>query len=195
MWKRIVSGIIAITATILLFAWWFGWLGEGRALAEVQALQDKLASPNLTDADFRATMDQVRGLMVNLSDSARRSAWESGRGVFEKRELSRIKRILTLTGQERTKALDDEINRSERRRSERQLRANQAQNGSKGGGQSGQRGPRSRGSQTDEQRISRLKSRLDHSTPEQRASRAEFTKLINERRAQRGMPPMQHGRG
>lgn len=203
MRKRIIS-VLVVIATIVLLAWWFGWIGGDRALAEVKALQDELANPNMSDADFRAKMDQVRGLMVSLPESSRRAAWANGRDVFERREQSRINRILGLKGQERTKALDEEINREERRRKEWQQRQNQAQASAQQSGQSGQRGqagqrgqggPRNRGGQSDEQRISRLRNRLDHSSPEQRASRAEFTRLINERRTQRGMPPVQRGRG
>jgi hypothetical protein len=197
MRKRIIS-VLIVLATILLLAWWFGWIGEDKALADVKALQDELANPNLSEADFRAKMDQVRGLMVSLPENSRRAAWENGRDVFERREQSRINRILGLKGQERTKALDEEINRSERRRNEWQQRQNQAQASAQRGGQQSPRGPggpRNRGGQSDEQRISRLRNRLDRSTPEQRASRAEFARLINERRTQRGLPPMQRGRG
>ena len=66
------------------------------------------------------------GLMNSLPESSRRAAWENGRNVFEQREQSRINRILGLKGQQRTQALDDEINRSERRRNEWQQRQNRA---------------------------------------------------------------------
>ncbi|MCC7084085.1 MAG: hypothetical protein IT427_03650 [Pirellulales bacterium] len=196
MWKQRTIGGVAAAAVILILVWWFGWLGEDPALAEVEALQVKLTDPNLAEAESRALMDQLRSKMATLTDDTRRAAWQSGRAMFEQREMSRIDRLLTLQGQEQTKALDDEINRMERRRAEWQQRAAQGQAGGQRGDQTrGQGGLRSRGSQSDEQRIARLRNRLDHSMPEQRAKRAEFVRLINQRRIQRGLPPMRIGRG
>ncbi len=200
MWKRIVSGAFVIGITGLVLAWWLGWLSEDPALAEVKQLQSKLEDPNLSDSDFRAAMEQMRGKMDSLSESSRRLAWQNGRQVFERRELSRMGQILAMKPPERVRALDEEINRMEKRRAEWQQRASQVQNGEQRNGQRGPQngnsgGARSRGNPSDEQRISRMRNRLDRSTPEQRAMRSEYIRLMNERRTQRGLPPMQRGRG
>jgi hypothetical protein len=197
MRKRIVKSTIVIAAIALVLAWWLGWFSEDPALAEVKAMQAQLENPNMSEADVRTAMGQLREKMNSLSESSRRAAWENGRQVFERREMTKIGRILAMKPQQRVKAIDEEINGMERRRAQWEQRANQAQAGSNrpGGGQRGG-GPGRRGAfQSDEQRVSRLKNRLDRSTPEHRAMRAEFTKLVNERRAQRGLPPMQRGRG
>jgi hypothetical protein len=192
MKKRFFSGVVVIAATVLALAWWLGWIGEDPALAEVKTLQAQLENPNLSDAEFRAAMEQIRSKTEALSESSRRLAWQNGRQAFERREMSRIDRILAMKPQDRAKALDDEINRMERRRAEWQQRTSQGQTGGQRGGA---RGSRNRGTPSDEQRISRIRNRLDRSSPEQRAKRTEFARLMNERRAQRGLPPMQRGRG
>jgi hypothetical protein len=192
MKKRFFSGVVVIAATVLALAWWLGWIGEDPALAEVKTLQAQLENPNLSDAEFRAAMEQIRSKTEPLSESSRRLAWQNGRQAFERREMSRIDRILAMKPQDRAKALDDEINRMERRRAEWQQRTSQGQTGGQRGGA---RGSRNRGTPSDEQRISRIRNRLDRSSPEQRAKRTEFARLMNERRAQRGLPPMQRGRG
>lgn len=196
MRKRTIAGVVVIVSTGLALAWGLGWLGEDPALAEVKAMQAKLADANLSEADFRATMVQVRAKMDGLSESARRLAWRNAREMFERREQSRIDKILAMKPPDRTRALDDEINRAERRRAQWQQQAKQSPNGTPRGtlGNTAP-GQRSRGSQTDEQRISRLRNRLDQSSPEQRAKRTEYVRLVNERRVQRGLPPMQRGRG
>lgn len=194
MWKRMIAGLIVVVSTGFALAWWLGWLGEDPALAEVKAMQAKLADVNLSEADFRATMEQVRAKMDSLSEVSRRAAWQNSRQLFDQREQSRIDRILAMKPQERTRALDNEINRMERWRADRQQRAAQSGGGQRGPG-SNTGAPRSRGGQSDEQRLSRLRNRLDNSSPEQRAKRSEYARLINERRAQRGLPPMQRGRG
>lgn len=199
MRKRIIKGSIITAAIALVLAWWLGWFHEDPALAEVKAMQAQLENPDLSEADFRTAMGQLREKMESLSEGSRRAAWENGRQVFERREMTKIGRILAMPPQQRTKALDDEINSMERRRAQWQQRANQAQASNRPGGNqrpgSGTGQSRRGAFQSDEQRISRLKNRLDRSTPERRAMRAEFTKMINQRRAERGLPPMQRGRG
>jgi hypothetical protein len=196
MRKRIIKSVIVIGAIVLVLMWWLGWFSEDPALAEVKAMQAQLENPNLNENDFRSMMGQLREKMESLSEGSRRAAWENGRQIFERREMSKMGRILAMNPQQRAKAIDDEINGMERRRAQWEQRAAQAQN-SNNRPRDGQRGGGAgrRGFQTDEQRVSRLKNRLDRSTPEQRAMRAEFTKLVNERRVQRGLPPMQRGRG
>jgi hypothetical protein len=196
MRKRIIKSAIIIAAIALVLAWWLGWFSEDPALAEVKVIQAQLENPNLSEADVRTAMGQLREKLESLSEGSRRAAWENGRQVFERREMLKIGRILAMNPQQRAKAIDDEINGMERRRAQWEQRANQAPASNRpGGGQRGGGAGRRGAFQSDEQRVSRLKNRLDRSTPEQRAIRAEFTKLVNERRAQRGLPPMPRGRG
>jgi hypothetical protein len=194
--KRIVIGAVVVGLTSLFTAWLFGWFSGDPALAEVQQLQAKMADPNLKDADRQALMRQMRDKMQALSADARRAAFENGQQMFEKRELEHIKQILAMSPADRNKALDADIDRMEKMRAQRDAAsANGAQAGANGqNGPGAQRGRGPRGNMTDDQRVDRLRNRLDRSTPEMRASRNAYMQLVNTRRQQRGMPPIT-GRG
>ena len=192
--KRIVIGAVVVGVTSLFAAWLFGWFSSNAALAEVQQLQAKMADPNMKDADRQALMQQMRDKMQALSPDARRAAFEAGQQMFEKRELEHIKQLLAMSPADRNNALDADIDRMEKMRAQRDAaNANGAQAGGPGqNGAGGRRGPR--GNMTDDQRVDRLRNRLDRSTPEMRATRNAYMQLVNVRRQQRGMPPIT-GRG
>jgi hypothetical protein len=136
--------------------------------------------------------------MTSLSPDARRSAFDGMRQAFERRNEQHIDQILAMSPAERNKALDADIDRMGKMRAQTEANAKagataqaNSQNDSKKGppGQ-GRRG----GNPSDDQRVDRLRSRLDRSTPEMRAKRNAYLQLINTRRQQRGLPPMT-GRG
>lgn len=201
MWKRLSAGLVIVGLSGLGLAWMLGWIGPDPALAEVQAIQAQLSDPEMNEADRRALMEQFRSKMDTLSPESRRVVWESNREMFANRMEARMDRILTMPPAEQIKAIDEEIDRMERMRVEREKRraanANRVANGGSNGpgpsgnasGNRGRGGPRAgRGPATDEQRVARLRNRLDRSSPQSRAKRNEFVGLINKRRQQRGLP-------
>jgi len=198
MLKRIliigsIIGLLGLTG-----AWLFGCFSGNRALADVREMQTKLADPNMKDDERRALMEQMRAKMSSLSPAARRTAFEGMRQAFERRTEQHIDQILAMSKADRTKAIDADIDRMEKMRAQMDANAKaaanaQSQNDSKKGpsGQ-GRRG----GIQSDDQRVDRLRSRLDRSTPEMRAKRNAYMQLVNVRRQERGLPPMTaRGRG
>jgi hypothetical protein len=195
--KRIFISAVVVGITGLASAWLFGWFGGDPALAEVQQLQAKMAEPNLKDADRQALMQQMRGKIEGLSPDARRAVFENGRQMFEQRAEAHIDQILAMSQAERNKALDADIDRMEKMHAQREANAQtgaqpNAQNAQNG--QRGQRGGQRGANLSDDQRVDRLRNRLDRSTPEMRAKRNVYIQLVNQRRQQRGLPPMT-GRG
>src|SRR5262249_587293 len=156
--------------------WLFGWFSGNPALAEVQQLQAKMADPNLKDADRQALMQQMRDKMQALSPDARRAAFENGQQMVETREVEHIKQILAMSPAARNKALEGDIDGMEKMGAQRDAaNASGAQAGTNGqNGPGGQRGRGPRGNLTDDQRVDRLRNRLDRSTPEVRAARNAY---------------------
>src|SRR5262245_24480585 len=198
MFKRvlIIGSIIGVIG--LSGAWLLGWFSSNRALAEVQQMQTKLADPNLKDDERRALTDQMRAKMNSLSPAARRTAFEGMRTAFERRNEQHIDQILAMSPAERNKALDADIDRMEKMRAQAEANAKSAANAQANNQNDSKKGPpgqgRRGGNPSDDQRVDRLRNRLDRGTPEMRAKRNAYMQLVNARRQQRGLPPMT-GRG
>ncbi|HZZ29520.1 MAG TPA: hypothetical protein VFE46_16090 [Pirellulales bacterium] len=191
--RKIVIGLVISCLTMLGTAWLFGWFSGNPALGEVQQLQAQLADPNLKDDARRALLDQMRAKLNSLSPDARRAMWDNNREIFENRMLSHMKDILAMSTAEQAKALDADIDRMEKARA--QMQANAQSNAATTNAQNSARRQGNRGQAlSDDQRISRLRNRLDRSTPEMRAVRNAYTQLVNQRRQQRGLPPLTAGR-
>jgi hypothetical protein len=194
MWSEIMFKRVFIIGAIVVLigltgAWLLGWFSGNRALAEVQQMQTKLADPNLKDDERRAMMERMRAKMASLSADARRTVFDGMRQAFERRSEQHIDQILAMSPADRNKALDADIDRMEKMRAQAEANAKAAANDSK-------KGPpgRGRGNPSDDQRVDRLRNRLDRSSPEMRAKRNAYMQLVNARRQQRGLPPMT-GRG
>jgi hypothetical protein len=186
MRKRIIISTIVLIVTGVGAAWVFGWFRGDQIPAEIHQMQAKLADPNLKDADRQSMMQQMRSKMESLSPDARRAVWDGNREMFEKRMSSHVGQLLAMSLADRNKALDADIDRMEKARAQMQ----NAQS-------SQQKGPPRQARTTnlsDDQRVDRLRNRLDRSTPEMRATRTAYMQMINDRRQQRGLPPMT-GRG
>ena len=133
--------------------------------------------------------------MDSLSSDQRRGIWEQNRGEFEKRMDKHIDDLLAMSAKDRNKAL---MKISTACKNVPQERAANAQNGNgngnANGGQGGQ-GGQGRGNrgqaQSDDQRLSRMKNRLNNSTPESRAKRNAYSQMMAARMKERGItaPP------
>src|SRR5690242_11078500 len=173
----IIGSIVAILA--LGGAWLLGCFSGNRALAEVQQMQTKLADPNMKDDERRAVMEQMRTKMNSLSPDARRTDFDGMRQTFERRNEQHIDQILARSPADRNKALDADIDRMEKARAQMEANAKSAATAQANGQNDSKKGPpgqgRRGGNPSDDQRVDRLRNRLDRSTPEMRAKRNAYT--------------------
>jgi hypothetical protein len=166
--------IAAISTVAVLLA--FGLFCHYRAYANVRKVKQLQASfreqgRNLTPDERRETGQQMRDAMQKLSPQQRHDLSAEGRKRFEERMRSYVK----MSKDERTKFLDQQLDRME------SMRQQFANSGNFNGG------PRNRGQSDERSR----RQRLDQSTPEFRAAMDQFRHDMEQRRRQRGMggPP------
>lgn len=173
-----VGGLLILLAA----AWMFGLFGgTDPVVAEMQQLRDQLR--DLPDDQRRAAWDNYRQRMEGLTD-AQRDALRGDRGQWQQFAQQRMDEFFQLPPDKQREWLDEMIDRMEQRRKERAQNPNANRAG---------RGDRGR-NMTDAQRDQRRKERLDRTSPKMRAQFTEFGRRINDRRAERGLPPVE-GRG
>jgi hypothetical protein len=189
-------GVLVVLTLVGVGAAWAIQSRPDPQVVKVQGLQARLrTSEGLPDAERRALFDEMRNEMEQLPEEIREQLWRAQREEFEDRMLARMKATLAMSGAEQKAALDAQIDEFESRRKEWEARRRErGQQGEKKAGErkSDGRGA-SRGGTSAEQRDARRKARLDRSTPEQRAVRAEYRKLLEQRRKERGLGPGMRG--
>lgn len=162
-----------------LAGWWF-WSGSD--LERLQALQTQLRDESLDDGARRALWQEFREGMRGLSQDERAQLFAG----FGGRRGPDLDEFFALPPKQRTAFLDREINKSEQRRRQTQAqgaRGNQGPPAGFGGG------PGGFGNRSPTEREAARKRRLDDSSPEDRAQRAEYRRLMDERRTARGLEP------
>ncbi len=164
MWRRFIIGGVVAGSTGFGIVWIFVWYPHSAAIAEVQQLQAKMADPNIKDADRQTLRDQMRTKMEALSPDARRQVFEVGREAMEKRFETHVNQLLAMAPAERNKALDADIDQMDKRAAEFAKRQQANTSSQKGDVKKGNRPT----AITDDQKISRLRSRLDRGTPQTR---------------------------
>lgn len=178
MEKKHVIGALVL---LLLFAGvgWALFAGEDAELAEAKQMRDDMLNNmhKMSDEERRATRDAFRQRANTLSEDQRR---ELGRG-FRQFMMQRVDQLLAMPREEQVQELDKWIDRMEERRQNREA------NGGEGRGGRG-------GNMTPEQRDQRRKQGLDRTSPEMRGKMDTMKDLINERREERGLEPIQGGR-
>lgn len=195
-----------IAGTILLLVigsgWWAYGYFRGDDMAAINALRDKLRDDNLTDDQRRALFGQMREEWEKLSPEQQHQARQSREERFNRDMEKRLTAFFQLSPAEREKELDKEIDEMEKRRKEWEKRrqergrdGNRNQNRLDGGGGRGGWGGGQRGPSTGEQRLQRQKDRLSATTPELRAMRSDYFRMLQDRRQARGLPPFGGGRG
>ena len=201
--KTWISCSIGLLLLLLLGAWAAGMFSTDPQVTEIQALRDKLRSPEtekLPPEERRKLWEDMRQKMQTLPEEQRREMFRSGRQMFQERMAKRVDEFFALPKEKRMAALDKQIDEMEawRRQRERQ----NAGRGNRGGGQATQangsrqgnasRGRRSRGQgpQAEQARNQRRKSRLDETDPKMRAQMREYRRLMEQRRRERGLPDM-----
>ena len=183
----------AIGAVMLALVVGAGWaLGffdtTDPQVAELQKLREETFDrmDQMSDEERRSQFQEFRQRVEGLSEDQRRKFFESGREGFQQMMLQRMDRFFAMSPEQQTEKLDEMIDRME------EWRANREQGG--GGGSGWGRGG-GRGNMTAAQRDQRSKQRLDRSTPEMRAKMDRFRDMMNERREERGLEPIQGRRG
>ncbi|TWT65408.1 hypothetical protein Pla123a_48760 [Posidoniimonas polymericola] len=171
------GGAAAVLVLLLLAAWMLGLFGGEDA--EVAELRQQFENrEQLSEQDRDAFRDRIR----DLSDEQRRQLFEPMMQGRMAGMQTRLYELQAMPRAERNRELDQMIDESEQRRREWETRRSDSP-------------PRGdRGQMTDAQRDERRKSRLDRTTPEMRSTMQQMTRMINERRAERGLKPFE-GRG
>jgi len=168
-------------------------------LARARALQKQLFSPaskDLSPEERKARFAEYREHIKHLNDDQK---WQLSATMREKQKAE-MDRYFAMSSAERTRYLDEQIDRSEKMRQmwkqkAAQGKGNQAKGRPPGGGfgsggkagatQSGKGGRPPRSSEEIQQR---RKQFLDRTSPEERARMDRFRKDMADRRKQRGLP-------
>lgn len=191
--NRNLGGIVALAVTALVWAWTLGWFSGKKYSDDPQVAElQKLVAENvpkldkMSDEQKRAGRDDFRQRMQGLSPEQRQVVMESAMPLFvplmAKQFETRYDEFMKKSPAEQRKDLDKEIDRME---------ANKGKGGP-GGGPGGGGPPNIDAKKADEFR----KKMLDWTSPEQRAKFENGIRMVNERRQERGLPPMQPpGRG
>lgn len=180
--NRSIASVIALGLVALIWAWAMGWFqgktySDDPKVAELERLRDenvpKLA--NLTETDRRAQGEQFRQQMQGLTPEQRRAFLESSMPIFVPMMASQFEKrydeFMNLSPEEQRAELDKRIDEMEGR-------------GGPGGPGGGPRNIDPK--QVDEFR----KKMLDWTTPSQRAKFENGIQMMNNRRKERGLPPL-----
>jgi hypothetical protein len=186
--KRRRRLLLALLLLLCLFYGGYRAFSHDPALDDVHTLRQELANPELTAEQRREKFRELRAAMEKLTDEQRSEERKAMAAAGRKRFEAEMKRYAQMSRTEKTRYLDEQIDRQEQRR--RQAQANQAA----GRSGTGPQGNSPRPTQSPEERERRRKQMLDDTTPEFRASMDQYTKDMQARRQQRGLPPTS-GRG
>jgi hypothetical protein len=211
--RRAVVAIVVLALLGMAIAWLLGAFTGGSP--EVRVLQTRVddeirkldqvtrggASFDSVTPNFGEIMEQARA----VPEPQRAVAWQQMGRLFEARETVEVQSFFRLPPAEREAELDRRIRAEEERRKARNAARAQARDmggrprggppGPPGGGPPagggrppGGGGPTvARTGSPDDRRIQRAKAAIDRTTPEQRAMRTEYRRLMAERRAKQGL--------
>lgn len=174
-----------ITATVILALLagvaWALFSGEDAEVAEAKQMRDDLFQKveTMSRDERRANFESLREKTRDFSEDQRRAFGQGMRQFF----MKRVDKLLAMPPEERNKELDKWIDRMEEWGANREGREGREGRGDRGG------------DMTSAERDQRRKQRLDRSTPEMRAKMDRMKDLINDRREERGLDPIQGGRG
>lgn len=211
VWITLAAALLAVAAVV---AWWLGWLSFGTdpRVAEIQRMQEEAqrqfsanGGPSTVVEAMAAvtTMNTIRAQVEALPPHLREQVERRGSSMFQSAMRARIDAYYQAPPEQRQAILDRQIDQEEAmgkafeaaRSVAGALGAGQSSSGqsspggsSAAGGGGGPPGaPRRSGNEEDRNR--RVKSIIDRTTPEQRSQWVEYRRAMDERRAQRGLPP------
>lgn len=174
--KHAVAAVVILT--LLAGVGWALFSGEDAAVIEAKQKRDELFKKidTLSREERRAEFEALRDSAKDLSEDQRRELRQGGRQFM----MQRVDRMLAMAPAERNEELDRMIDRMEERRQEGDA------------GERGGRGDRG-GNMSSAERDQRRKQRLDRSSPQMRAKMDKMKDLLNQRREERGLEPVQGG--
>lgn len=176
---KILCGVTALV--VLIFAAWAwglfdrGQYSEDPKVAELERFRDA----NITQGEPpREVRREMRDKIEGLSPEQRMAFFESSMPIFvpmmAKRFEEEYDKFVQLSPEEQRKKLDERINEMEKR-----------------GGPGGPGGPGGNRPQFDSKKMSEIaKKMLDWTTPDQRTKFENGMRMMNERRAERGLAPL-----
>lgn len=174
-------------ALFLILVFWALSYGGDSQLAKVQELKKQLTSEEakkLAPEQRRELWKQFNEQVKQLSPDQRRELGKEAQRAFD----DKLRKFFAMSKTQQRTELDREIDRMEAAR--KKWEQNKQKGGGKGPGTNGP-GAQGKGKSLDpQQREHARKQRLEHTTPEHRAMMAEHSRLLKQRREQRGMPPM-----
>ena len=207
---RVIAVLLVLAILALLGLWLAGFFGVAPAVREIRGLVDvqieelrriaRNEAPLSYDSPgFNAVLERVRELPP---DQRRQAGAEVGR-LFAARERAEMDSYFNMPPERRQVELDRRIQAEESRRKAREAARSRREGergpqaaeqrgggasvpGRNGGGPPGGR-PGGR-SATEDQRNSWRKSRIDRTSPGERARRTEYRRAMDERRTQLGLP-------
>ncbi|GIW82432.1 MAG: hypothetical protein KatS3mg105_4239 [Gemmatales bacterium] len=206
--KRLIVSSTLIMV-LVLGIWALATGGEDPELARVKQIAKQLRGPdaeNLTPEERKERWQEFREAFGKLDPDQKRQYFQERMDEWLQRDMERMDRFFKLSPQERLAALDAEIKRDEERRKQfEKMRAEWAKNPDfknrfqgkgppKGSSNTEGNSQTKRQPPTAEQRENWRKQWLNKTTPEYRAQRAEYRRLLSERRKQLGLPE-RRGRG
>ncbi len=174
----------ALSATVILVLLvglaWALFSGEDAELAEAKQMRDELfqKADTMSTEERHAGREAIRERMQDFSPDQRREFGQGMRQFF----MQRVDKLLAMSPEVQTQEIDKMIDRMEEMRGNREAR---------GDDRRGNRG----GDMSSAERDQRRKQRLDRSTPEMRAKMDAMKDLINQRREDRGLEPIEGHRG
>lgn len=197
-------GLAIVSLLSVLILWLAGFFSTPREVLAVRALVDERLvelqrvarneAPLSYDGEsFRAMFETMRQVPEAYRDQARR---EIGR-LFEAREAAEVDSFFGMPPERRMDELDRRLRAEDERRKAWQARRDAQRDGGGGGppsaagpsGGGGRPGGPGAGMRTEEGRNLRAKARIDQSTAESRARRAEYRRLRDQRRVELGLAP------
>ncbi|BBO33664.1 hypothetical protein [Lacipirellula parvula] len=195
MKKSEVTGLVAVAALALFVAWFYGWF-DGKAysddpqVAALEKLRDENAPKmeNMPADQRRSQGEAFRKQMEGLSPDQRAAFFESSMAVFVPMMARQFEKnydeFMAKSPEEQRRELDKRIDEMEKR-------GGQGGPGGPGGGPGRGGPPNMDPKKMDEFR----KKMLDYTTPDQRAKFEDGINRFNERRKERGLPPVGPGPG
>ena len=186
MKKSEIFGIAAVAMLAILVAWFYGWFdgknySDDPQVAALDKERDANADKfmNMPEDQRRTAGEAFRKQMEGLTPDQRQAFIESSMAVFvpimAKQFEKRYDEFMAMSPEEQRRELDKRIDEME------------ARGGQGGPGRGGP--PNMDPKKMDEFR----KKMLDYTTPEQRAKFENGVNMFNERRKQRGLPPVGPG--
>ncbi len=192
--RKTKYGLLALALVLAgggsLWAWWH--FRDDPEIARMIALGEQMRadSKNLPEDKRREMWSQFGEEMRQLSPDQRQALFAANRDRWQERAKEEMEQFFELPPADRKKALDKRIDEEERRKKESQKRRAQqtAKSGQTNGGmRNGQFAGRGQ-NRTAEEKSARRNQMLDRSSPEERAMCAEYRRLMDERRRERGLP-------